>query len=124
MKTLYVLVAAAVAGFGIQTSAHADAFVKESRQQAVNYHDLDLTGYAGAEELYNRIAQAARETCGLASPWPIDAVAIVKKCRKDATARAVVDVNAPVLTAYYAARHGGTQRLKAAMAESQKIASN
>jgi UrcA family protein len=125
MKSLYVLVAAAVAGFGVHTSASADAFVTEPRQQAVNYHDLDLSGAAGAEALYNRIAQAAREACGLSSPWPIDAVAIVKKCRKDATARAVVDVNAPTLTAYYVARHGGTQRLEAAMAaQAQHVASN
>jgi UrcA family protein len=118
MKTSYFLIAAAVAAFGIHTSANA----AEPGQQAVSYHDLDLTQFDGAQVLYARIVHASREVCGKVAPWPIDAVAIVHECRKDATARAVADVNAPLLTNYYAARNGATSRVKAAMAASTKIA--
>jgi UrcA family protein len=118
MKTSYFLIAAAVAAFGVHTSAGA----AEPLQQAVSYHDLDLTRVEDAQALYSRIVGASREVCGRIAPWPIDAVALVKQCRQNAIARAVADVNAPTLTTYYAERNGGTSRIEAATAATAKIA--
>jgi UrcA family protein len=117
MKTSLFLIAAAVAALGVNTAKAA-----ESRSLAVSYHDLDLTQFEGAEALYDRIVRASREVCGKIGPWPIDTAAIVHECRNNATARAVADVNAPMLTTYYAARNGGTAKVKAATASSTTIA--
>jgi UrcA family protein len=67
----------------------------------VKYGDLDLNRDAGVAALFSRIKTAAREVC-----QPVDVVFLnlVRQrynCSQDAIARAVADVNAPLLTSYF-----------------------
>jgi UrcA family protein len=66
----------------------------------VNFADLDLTKTAGAAVLYARIKSAAREVC-ISTDWLPKMSTVTDECRAQAVARAVADVNAPALTAYY-----------------------
>ena len=66
------------------------------RTETVRFADLDLTHPAGAQELYRRIKEAARNVC-----QPNDSVVYpsgYQECRSSAIARAVTDVGAPLLT--------------------------
>jgi UrcA family protein len=69
--------------------------------RTVKYADLDLNRDADAAALFSRIKTAAREVC-----QPVDVVFLnlVRQwnyCSRDAIARAVADVNAPLLTSYF-----------------------
>lgn len=69
--------------------------------RTVKYGDLDLNRDAGVAALFTRIKTAAREVC-----QPIDVVFLnlVRRrynCSQDAIARAVADVNSPLLTSYF-----------------------
>jgi UrcA family protein len=66
----------------------------------VSYADLNLENAADAAILMARIQAAAREVCGVrrASLIPMEIRARLDDCAADATARAVADVNAPLLT--------------------------
>ena len=79
----------------------------ETRKEVVRYSDLDLTHAAGAAALYSRISAAARAVCEPANSerWPDS------RCVDLALARAVADVNAPVLTEHHLIRTG--QRVSA-----------
>src|SRR5262245_28863021 len=70
----------------------------------VSYADLDLGRTEGAATLYLRIRTAARSVCAPPSPFSAATVGRALRCADDATARAVADVNAPMLTSYYMAR--------------------
>jgi UrcA family protein len=100
MKSLVpaILIAASqVAGIAV-----ADDLSGEPRKQVVRYADLDLTHAAGAAVLLGRIQAAAREVCEPLQPqWKVS-----RQCMDQALARAVADVNAPMLTDYYIARTG------------------
>jgi UrcA family protein len=69
--------------------------------RTVKYGDLDLNRDAGVAALFSRIKTAAREVC-----QPVDVVFLnlVRQrynCSQDAIARAVADVNSPLLTSYF-----------------------
>jgi UrcA family protein len=69
--------------------------------RTVKYADLDLNRDADVAALFSRIKTAAREVC-----QPVDVVLLnlVRQrynCSEDAIARAVADVNAPLLTSYF-----------------------
>jgi UrcA family protein len=71
----------------------------------VNFADLDLTRNEGAATLYSRIKSAARQVCDpLVVYAPRDSMLRMHRCEEDAIARAVADVNAPVLTSYHRER--------------------
>jgi UrcA family protein len=96
-KTLAIAAAALLAG----SVAHlAQATVARNvRQQVVKYADLNLQSEADAAVLLSRIESAARKVCGLhAGPLPIELQVHLRTCAVEATARAVADVNAPLLT--------------------------
>lgn len=90
-----VLLAGAVTGM-----AHATTAVRGMEQQVVRYSDLNLENEADAAILFGRIKSAARKVCGLGgvSPLPLAMQYHLQMCAEDATARAVADVNAPLLT--------------------------
>jgi UrcA family protein len=71
----------------------------ESRK--VEYSDLDLTRDAGVATLYSRIRTAARAVCEPMDLVMLNLLRDRTDCRPDAIARAVADVNAPLLTSYY-----------------------
>jgi UrcA family protein len=72
--------------------------------RTVKFADLNLTRNEGAAVLYARISAAAREVCLPASTWVPQLLFRAYRCREEAIARAVADVNAPVLTSYYLAK--------------------
>ncbi len=78
----------------------------DSPSRVVKFADLDLTHSQGAAVLYTRIRSAAREVCLPQYNWLMEMRAISDHCREQAIARAVGDVNAPALTAYYQALTG------------------
>ena len=72
--------------------------------RTVKFADLNLTRSEGAAMLYARISAAAREVCQPATTWVPQLLFRAYRCREEAIARAVADVNAPVLTSYYVAK--------------------
>ena len=97
MKTFAIAIAAVLAG-SLTGMAHATS-VRDVRQQVVSYADLNLESEADAATLLKRIESAARKVCGVGiSPVPMELQFSLQMCAKDATARAVADVNAPLLT--------------------------
>lgn len=98
MKTLAIAVATLMTGCLVGT-AQATA-VRDVRHQVVSYADLNLENAADAATLLARIQTAAREVCGVrrAPLIPIEIRVRLDSCAKDATARAIADVNAPLLT--------------------------
>jgi UrcA family protein len=82
--------------------AHDDGGVPSRR---VSFADLDLTRSTGVSTLYARIKAAAAEVCQPEFDGVVpEHVQIIRRCREQAIARAIVDVNAPALTSYYLAR--------------------
>jgi UrcA family protein len=73
----------------------------DSAMRTVKFADLDLSHTAGALALYNRIQHAAQEVCAPLIARDLKAIATSKRCTKQAIARAVAAVNAPLLTSYY-----------------------
>ena len=69
--------------------------------RVVSYADLDLNRTEGVVRLYARIRAAAREVCPVANRGDLNLVAVAETCARDATARAVRDVNATALTQYH-----------------------
>lgn len=100
--TLYALFLTASALVFGASAAAADA----PRQRVVQYSDLNLNHPLGVEKLYKRIAAAARAVCGPATPVAVEFIAANKKCRAEAIAVAVQDVNNSNLTAYHRERTG------------------
>jgi UrcA family protein len=66
------------------------------RQEVVSFADLDVQSESGAKTLLTRIKFAARRVCGVndAGLIAIEFRAERHRCAKDATARAVADVDA------------------------------
>jgi UrcA family protein len=97
MKTIAIAVTAILA---CSLAGMAQATVRRDvQQQVVKYADLNLEREADAAVLLSRIESAARQVCGLhAGPLPIEIKSHLEMCASEATARAVADVNAPVLT--------------------------
>jgi UrcA family protein len=116
MKSLVpavLLAACQLAGVAV-----ADDLSGEPRKQVVRYADLDLTHAAGAAVLLGRIQAAAREVCEPLRPqWMVS-----RQCMDQALARAVADVNAPMLTDYYIARTGRSLSTVVSAARGQRTA--
>jgi UrcA family protein len=79
------------------------------RSEVVQYGDLRLISAVGAAVLYGRLRGAAERTCGpLDGRQPAQA-ARYRACVDEAIAKAVADVNEPVLTAYFDAKRAAPQ---------------
>jgi UrcA family protein len=70
-------------------------------KRVVSYADLNLSHKAGAETLLFRIKSAAREVCEPQLNRELGAGRRYRQCIDEAIARAVADVQAPVLAAVY-----------------------
>ena len=75
---------------------------KDVRTEVVRFADLDLTRPAGAQELYRRIEQAARDVCE-ARGADYYGLSADTTCRRSAIAHAIRHVGAPLLTEHYQA---------------------
>jgi len=73
----------------------------EPATRAVKFADLDLSHAAGVLALYKRIQYAAQEVCEPLISRDLNSIVTSKRCKEQAIAHAVADVNAPLLTSYY-----------------------
>ena len=66
----------------------------------VSYSDVAFGNTAGAADVYRKLKVAARKVCGLdrVTVLPLAMQYELQVCANEATARAVNDVNAPLLT--------------------------
>lgn len=106
MKTLRVLLLA-LSVLSARAALAGETNTALVNQVAVSYAGLDLSSQNGAATLYRRIRVAAQSVCKelytltlgqRRHKWDL--------CVRDAIARAVLNVNAPALTAYTTARIG------------------
>ena len=79
------------------------------KTETVRYGDVRLISAVGAAVLYSRLHSAAERACG----GPLDTVPLqqrqrFKACVDDAVAKAVSDVNNPMLTWYHESKRGNT----------------
>jgi UrcA family protein len=93
--------AALVACAFIVSSALAEEPV---RSETVKFSDLNVNSSAGVEALYRRIHSAAKRVCAPPEGYQTLVGSVV--CVKDAEARAIAQVNLPLLTAYYQRKTG------------------
>ena len=90
----------------LSANCPAAALSDDVRTQIVKFADLDLTRPAGAQTLYHRIQGAARTVCEVDDGADLDR-APYQQCVSAAIARAVVNIDAPLLTEYHqSATHG------------------
>lgn len=85
-------------------SGIAEAQTAAKPAAAVSYADLDLSTHDGARALLKRINVAAKEACGPApvmSPLTPIAATLHERCITEAAARAVAEVNAPLVVALH-----------------------
>lgn len=104
--TVACTVLAAGAAIGAVSGAHAAT--ADAPALTVRYSDLNLATEQGSLILYGRIVAAARQVCVVDDLRDLRAFNAGKACREQAIARAVRDVNSPMLASVYAARqrHG------------------
>jgi len=101
MKHLKSVLVGALTLYPLSWNCLAVAPSNELPRETVRFADLDLTHPAGAQELYRRIKEAARNVC-----QPNDSVVYpsgYQECRSSAIERAVTDVGAPLLTEHHRA---------------------
>lgn len=91
-------------------STHAIADTSVSVQsEVVRYDDIRLISAVGAAVLYGRLRGAAERACGSAqNKKPIDQEVRFRTCVDDAVAKAVAQVNEPLLTWYHDSKRGRT----------------
>jgi UrcA family protein len=78
----------------------------EPAKRVVHFADLDLSGNAGVAVLYARIRHAALEVCEPVYDNRWHSIIARNRCMTQAIARAVADVNAPMLTSYHLTKTG------------------
>ena len=71
------------------------------KSESVRYDDLRLISAVGAAVLYGRLRGAAERACGSLDGKTPQLAGRYRACVDDAVAKAVADVNEPVLTRYY-----------------------
>ena len=93
----------AIGALGSAHAANAD-----SPALTVRYADLNLSTEQGSLVLYGRIVAAAQQVCVVDDIRDLRMFNAAKLCRQQAIAKAVRDVNSPMLASVYAARlqHG------------------
>lgn len=101
MKT-FPVVFAAMLGSILASAAHAMPPQVEIRHKEIPVADLNLNHGAGARQLHQRIRIAARQLCGEPNPLVPARSDRARRCADEATARAVEQVNSPLLTKYHA----------------------
>jgi UrcA family protein len=78
---------------------------EEAPKLSVRYDDLDIDTEEGARTLHRRIVTAATEVCPEPSKFSMRVTALSRKCVAAAVARAVREVNSPLLAKVDAERN-------------------
>ena len=97
----YVALATIACGVALTTPATAEQREGESLTKIVNYSDLNLDGAAGARTLYGRLRMAATQVCAPFRGTTLREKTKWRDCFDPALARAVAEIDAPMLTAYH-----------------------
>jgi UrcA family protein len=100
-SAIHVVILAACLG---SLSTIAAAANDEAPQRIVRFGDLDLANAEGAGALYGRIKDAAKEVCAPENASNLQQRAFAYRCTEKAIARAVEEVNVPLLNSYYRTR--------------------
>ena len=98
------IVFATCTAIGAVGTAHAGS--ADAPEFTVRYSDLNLSTHQGALVLYGRIVGAAYRVCAADNMLDLDAMATARVCREEVIAKAVRDVNSPMLASVYAERQG------------------
>lgn len=103
---IHMLLLSILAIGGTSLALAADPMVTV-KTETVKYGDIRLISAVGAAVLYGRLQSAAERACG----GPLETVPLVqrtrfKSCVDDAVAKAVADVNNPMLTWYQDSKRG------------------
>jgi UrcA family protein len=101
--TLFVMLMSSLSG--VATAGGSD---NEPPKRVVHFADLDLSRNAGIAALYTRLRFAAREVCEPSELRALQSISARDRCVTQAIARAVADVNVPMLTSYHLAKTGQT----------------
>jgi UrcA family protein len=118
-----MLVLSLLAAVGVSSVALADTAVNV-KSETVRYDDLRLISPVGASVLYARLRSAAERVCGgPALPGQIAEQHRYRACVDEALAKAVTDVNHPVLNQYAALRRSTPAAAPTNVAESASTAS-
>jgi UrcA family protein len=117
MNKLTTTILAAALAAGAQL-AHADTVDGGVPQVKVYFNDLDLSRVEGAATLYGRLHRAAQSVCAplandLANLWRY------KACITEAVSIAVVQIDKPALTMYYARQVNGRSPAPSQIAQRQ-----
>lgn len=98
----------------VASMAMADS-PETTRSKVVRFADLNLQSRDGAAAVYKRLSRAADSLCGLS--WHIRSLATtaqmsadVRQCKADAIGKAVNQIHAPMLTAFYLEKTQGKKR--------------
>jgi UrcA family protein len=106
--SLHVALATIACG-ALTTPAMAEQRGGESLTKVVNYSDLNLNGAAGARTLYGRLRMAATQVCAPFWGGTLRDKSRWRECFDPALARAVAEIDAPMLTAIHVSRTGETE---------------
>jgi UrcA family protein len=101
---LAIAILAGVMSIGLVTAAQASPEY-EAPRIAVKYDDLDISTEKGALKLYSRIVKAARSVCPQPVAYSSRIAELSRKCVTAAVARAVADINSPMLAKVEAERN-------------------
>jgi UrcA family protein len=106
MRTKTRVILLAFLAVAVNSVAMADGSVNV-KSETVRFDDLRLISTVGAAVLYARLRGAAERVCG----GPAESAQIAEQrryrsCVDDALAKAVADVNHPVLNTYVASKRG------------------
>jgi UrcA family protein len=105
MTRLFQALAVSVLAFAAAATPLA---AKESRRVAVEvrYADLNLASEEGADVLFRRIDNAARQVCGLDTRQRGFVKRQARACHTETLRETVAKVDAPMVTQIYALRQG------------------
>ena len=103
-STICLLLFSTLAAIGTSV-AMADTVVTV-KSEVVRYDDLRLISAVGAAVLYGRLRGAAERACGTLNGRPAELAARYRSCVDEAVAKAVAEVNEPVLTRYVESKRG------------------
>jgi UrcA family protein len=106
MKSKIHMLLLSILAMGSSLAIAADPVVTV-KTETVRYDDIRLISAVGAAVLYGRLQSAAERACG----GPLETVPLAQRqrfkvCVDDAVAKAVADVNNPMLTWYQDSKRG------------------
>jgi UrcA family protein len=109
-------------GFTAVTASAAGLNVDQPVGDGVNkylvrYPDLDLSKMEGATALYSRISHAARIVCQPLESRQMDIATKHSACLQQAVAKAVADVNSPLVSQYHELRTKGDKASQVRLAQ-------